>query len=177
MKLFNFFKNSNETEVATPKIINPLPEIPKSIIIDENPPVEDKSSLSERERIDFLIEFDYETEGIKDGFALPNQNVLEYKLDRYKAELLKEYDVLIDNKKEKINKLKSLKNSADNIDTLFTAEVILDITNLESQNQTLISEKNKIEEGNGAFRIIQNNYKIGYIKGIQKFKETLIFNK
>jgi len=172
MKILDMlFKGKTQTDVLDIKPIE------KTSFIDENPPVEDYSNQSERKRIDFLIEFDYESEGIKDGFNLPNQNVLEFKLDRYKAELLKEYDSLIDNKKEKISKLKSLKSSVDNIDTLFAAEIILDITNLESQNQTLISEKNKIEDGNGTFRIILNNYKIGYIKGVQKFKDTQIFNK
>lgn len=172
MKILDIlFKGKNQTEELDTK------QIERTAFVDDNPPVEDKSSQSEREKIDFLIEFDYESEGLKDGFSLPNQNVLEYKLDRYKAELLKEYDELIDNKKEKINKLNSLKSSVDNIDTLLVAEIILDITNLESQNQTLISEKDKIEQGNGAFRIIQNNYKIGYIKGIQKFKDSQIFNK
>lgn len=172
MKILDMlFKGKNQTEVLDTKSIE------RATFVDDNPPVEDTSTQSERERIDFLIEFDYESEGIKDGFNLPNQNVLEYKLERYKAELIKEYDSLIDNKKEKISKLKSLKSSVDNIDTLFAAEIILDITNLESQNQTLISEKNKIEDGTGPFIIIINNYKIGYIKGVQKFKDTQIFNK
>jgi hypothetical protein len=172
MKILDMlFKGNTQNDVLD------MQPIEKTTFIDENPPVQDNSNQSERARIDFLIEFDYESEGIKDGFNLPNQNVMEYKTERYKAELLKEYDSLIDKKNEKISKLKSLKSSVDNIDTLFAAEIILDITNLESQNQTLISEKNKIEDGTGSFIIIINNYKIGYIKGVQKFKDTQIFNK
>jgi len=175
MKLFNFFKNSNQTDTLETAIVER--EIPKSLFMDENPPVEEPIKSLERDRINFLIEFDYEREGIKDGFNLPNQNVLELKLQRFKAEIIKEYDVLINSKIEKIQKLNSLKSSSENIDTLFAAKLILDITNFEADKSTLLNERNEIEMGKGAYLIVENNYKIGFIQGMEKFKQTEIFNK
>jgi len=177
MKLFNFFKNSNETETLTPSIVNTLPEVPKNIFMDENPPLDEPLQKSERNRINFLIEFDYEREGMKDGFNIPNQSVLELKLERFKAEILKEYEVLINEKIEKIQKLNSLKTASENIDTLFAAQLILDIANLETDKTTLISEKVQIENGRGSYLIVENNYKIGFIQGMEKFKQVEIFNK
>jgi hypothetical protein len=177
MKLFNFFKNSNETDVLEPKNLEVQTDVPKSIFMDENPPLEEPIKQTERDRINFLIEFDYEREGMKDGFNIPNQSVLELKLERFKAELIKEYEVLINEKIEKIQKLNSLKTASENIDTLFAAKLILDITNLEADKTTLLNEKTQIEMSKGAYLIVENNYKIGFIQGMEKFKQVEIFNK
>ena len=88
MSIFNFFKSKNEALVEQAESNSEMAF--KEAFIDENPPVQEAAGNHEKDRINFLIEFDYENEGIKDGFMSPNGTVMELKLERYKGELLNE---------------------------------------------------------------------------------------
>lgn len=167
--ILNFLKKKQQ---AAPTQMEP--QIPESLFFDTNPPIDEPVKISEREKINFIIEFDYESEGLKDGFNLPNQNILELKLERFKAELLKEYDSLIDIKNLKIQKLLALKSITENIDVLTAANIILDITNLETEKILLETEKEEIKIGSGSYKIISNNYRIGFIIGIENYKKSKI---
>lgn len=174
MSIFNFFKSKNEALVEQAESNSEMAF--KEAFIDENPPVQEAAGNHEKDRINFLIEFDYENEGIKDGFMSPNGTVMELKLERYKGELLNEYDLLIAKKTAVIHRLNVLKATVGNIDPLTDAQLILDITNSEIAKQAFEMERTQIEIGGGAFRIIFTNYKIGFIRGIEKFKQNEILN-
>ena len=87
----------------------------------QNSPVVTKDI--EMQKINQLIQRDYEKIGFQDAIYEPSQAIIDLKLDRFKFQLLMEYQILIDKKSERLTKLKKLHLSTINIDPLLSEKL------------------------------------------------------
>ena len=81
----------------------------------------------EMQKINQLIQRDYEKIGFQDAIYEPSQAIIDLKLDRFKFQLLMEYQTLIDKRSERLTKLKKLHHSTISIDQLLSEKLNTDI--------------------------------------------------
>jgi hypothetical protein len=136
---------------------------------------EDSKDL-EMQKINNLLYRDYEKIGFQDSIYEPSQASIELKLERFKLQLLNEYQILIDKRNERLTKLTKLHLSTSNIDELLSEKLKTDIDILKYDIENLIRDSKLIESREGKFKIIENSYKIGYTTGIISYKNAVILN-
>jgi hypothetical protein len=134
------------------------------------------SKYLEMQKINNLLYRDYEKIGFQDSIYEPSQASIELKLERFKLQLLNEYQILIDKRNERLTKLTKLHLSTSNIDELLSEKLKTDIDILKYDIENLIRDSQLIESREGKFKIIENSYKIGYTTGIISYKNAVILN-
>ncbi len=136
---------------------------------------EDSKDL-EMQKINNLLYRDYEKIGFQDSIYEPSQATIDLKLERFKLQLLNEYQILIDKRNERLTKLTKLHLSTCNIDELLSEKLKTDIEILKYDIESLIRDSQLIESKQGKFKLIENSYKIGYTTGIISYKNAVILN-
>ena len=130
----------------------------------------------EMQKINQLIQRDYEKIGFQDAIYEPSQAIIDLKLDRFKFQLLMEYQILIDKKSERLTKLKKLHLSTINIDPLLSEILTTDIDIVQYDLEMMNGDYQLIDKREGKFKIIENSYKIGYTTGVISYKNAVILN-
>ena len=130
----------------------------------------------EMQKINQLIQRDYEKIGFQDAIYEPSQAIIDLKLDRFKFQLLMEYQILIDKKSERLTKLKKLHLSTINIDPLLSEKLTTDIDIVQYDLEMMNGDYQLIDKREGKFKIIENSYKIGYTTGVISYKNSVILN-
>ena len=130
----------------------------------------------EMQKINQLIQRDYEKIGFQDAVYEPSQAIIDLKLDRFKFQLLMEYQILIDKKSERLTKLKKLHLSTINIDPLLSEKLTTDIDIVQYDLEMMNGDYQLIDKREGKFKIIENSYKIGYTTGVISYKNSVILN-
>jgi hypothetical protein len=114
--------------------------------------------------------------GFQDAIYEPSQAIIDLKLDRFKFQLLMEYQTLIDKKTERLLKLKKLHLSTINIDPLLSEKLTTDIDIVQYDLEMMNGDYQLIDKREGKFKIIENSYKIGYTTGVISYKNSVILN-
>ena len=140
----------------------------------QNSPVVTKDI--EMQKINQLFLIDYEKIGFQDAVFEPSQAIIDLKLDRFKLQLLVEYQALIDKRSERLTKLKKLHLLTIKIDPLLSEKLSTDIDLIQYDLDMLNSDYQLIDKMEGKFKIIENSYKIGYTTGIITYKNAVILN-
>lgn len=134
------------------------------------------TKVLEMSNIKQILERDYEKVGFQDAIYEPSQAIIDLKLDRIKLLLLKEYQLLIDKKNERITKLKKLYETTKNIDPMLSEKLNTDIEVVQYDLEKLLSDYELIDKREGKFKIVENSYKIGYTTGVITYKNSIILN-
>ena len=140
----------------------------------QNSPVVTKDI--EMQKINQLFHIDYEKIGFQDAVFEPSQAIIDLKLDRFKLQLLVEYQALIDKRSERLTRLKKLHLLTIKIDPLLSEKLSTDIDLIQYDLDMLNSDYQLIDKMEGKFKIIENSYKIGYTTGIITYKNAVILN-
>lgn len=140
----------------------------------ENSQLETKDM--EMQKINQILQKDYEKIGFQDAIYEPSQAIIDLKLDRFKFQLLMEYQSLIDKRSERLTKLKKLHYSTINIDPLLSEKLTTDIEIVQYDLDMLNIDYQLVEKREGKFKIIENSYKIGYTTGVISYKNAVILN-
>jgi len=130
----------------------------------------------EMQKINQLIQRDYEKIGFQDAIYEPSQAIIDLKLDRFKFQLLMEYQILIDKKSERLTKLKKLHLSTINIDPLLSEILTTDIDIVQYDLEMMNGDYQLIDKREGKFKIIENSKKRGYTTGVISDKNSVILN-
>lgn len=128
------------------------------------------------QKINQLLQKDYEKIGFQDAIYEPSQAIIDLKLDRFKFQLLMEYQSLIDKRSERLTKLKKLHHSTINIDPLLSEKLKTDIEIVQYDLDMLNIDYQLVEKREGKFKIIENSYKIGFTTGVISYKNAVILN-
>ena len=127
-------------------------------------------------KVNEILERDYEKIGFQDAVYEPSQAIIELKLDRFRLLLLKEYQIIIEKRNERLTKLMRLYDSTKSIDPLLSDKLYTDIEIIKYDIDSLKNEYQLIENRGGKFKIIENSYKIGYTTGVITYKNSVIIN-
>lgn len=169
MSLFNLFRKA---EKSVEKPVEPSNEniIDANLFVDNEAPKLNESS----KKINSLSEFisaDYGSRGFNDGYLYPNSDLMEANIRKLRSDFRKAIDQVIDQNRTEINELKLHLINTRGISDRLEESLNQKITQLENILHELDTQKILSVENEGIISGSINDYKIGFIKGLERFSQ------
>jgi hypothetical protein len=169
MSLFNFFRKSEKTvETQVDQAVEPT--VSQALFVDVNEP---KLAESEQKQsaVSTFLHKDYAQKGYHDGYLYPIAELMEANIKKLRSDFRMTADQLIDEKRSAINELKLHQINTRGISERLEEELnqkVQELTNLihELDTQKILSVENE-----GWIAGILNDYRIGFIKGVEQYRQ------
>jgi hypothetical protein len=169
MSLFNFFRKS---ERAIETQVEPLiePTISKSLFVDTAEPQVAEPAHRQSAICTFLNK-DYMTKGYHDGYLYPNAELMDANIKKLRSDFRMAVDHVIDDKRTAINELKLHQINTKGISERLEEELNQKVQELGNLIHELDTQKILSIENEGLISGAINDYRIGFIKGIEQYRQ------
>jgi hypothetical protein len=173
MSLFNFFRRSEKAiETQVEPTVEPI--VNETIFLDNEEP-----SITELEgnksAISVFLDKDYIKLGYHDGYLYPNGELMDGNLKKIRSDFRMAIDRVIDDKRSVINNLKLHQIGTRGISERLDEELTQKLEELYNLINELDTQKILSIENEGLISSCINDYKIGFIKGIEQYRREKIF--
>ncbi|MBA3286211.1 MAG: hypothetical protein H0U27_14300 [Nitrosopumilus sp.] len=173
MSLFNFFRKS-EKAIENQVVHTVEPTVNQSLFVD----TEDPEVVETEKRQSAIIVFlsnDYMQQGYNDGYLYPSGELMEANIKKLRSDFRMAVDEVIDGKRSAINELKLHQIRTRGISERLEEELIQKLYELENLIHEMDTQKILSVENEGLIAGTLNDYRIGFIKGVEQYRQEKIF--
>lgn len=181
MSFFNLFRRSNPVvNQETPKeqplnILEPVKMVDHNLFVDEQEP-EVKTPLRKQvNHIETFMDQNFEWQGYNDGYSYPETEYLENKLRLIKSDFRFSVDKYLDAKRSELCDLKLHVIKTSGISSRLENQLNEKIKFLEINIHELDMQKILSIENEGIVASAVHAYRLGFIKGVEKFQQEKLF--
>jgi hypothetical protein len=172
MSLFNLFRKAEKA------VNNPMaavePPVQEAIFVDNQAPASTES-VEQSSLLDKFLRSDYEQKGYNDGYLYPNGDLLENNIRQLKTRFRQVVDHVLDQKRAAISELNLHLINTQGISERLEASLREKVRQLENLIHELDTQKILSVEEEGMIAPVVQGYRIGFIKGVERFNQEKIF--
>jgi len=169
MSLFNFFRKS-EKAVETQVEHALEPTVSESLFVDTEEPAVAETEKKQSAISAFLCK-DYMKMGFHDGYLYPNGELMEANIKKLRSDFRMAVDQVIDEKRSAINELKLHQINTRGISERLEEELSQKAQELGNLIHELDTQKILSVENEGLISGSLNDYRIGFIKGVEQYRQ------
>lgn len=181
MSLFNFFRRngSNANAVNVTPVAEEVKEnaskVDASLFVDYNQPEKPASRRNVNNPIQAFLDQNFDWIGVNDGYSNPQAEYMENRIKLFKADFRLAVDKALDEKRTALAELRIHAIRTQGLSQVMEAQVNEKIKQLEALIHELDVQKILSVENEGMIASGIHNYKIGFIRGLQKYQEEKFF--
>jgi len=179
MPVFNFFrrnKSTNISETASSPETKEMPRIvDKKLFVEDQVPELETSTKKHNNPIEIFLGQNFEWQGYNDGYSYPETEYLETKLKVLKADFRLAVDKCLDVKRAEIGELRLHVIKTAGISPRLESQLKEKITLVEINIHELDMQKILSAGDEGFVCTAVHAYRLGFIKGIEKFQQEKLF--
>jgi hypothetical protein len=182
MSFFNLFRrNANlviNQEATTEKPLNIAESarmVDQSLFVDEQAPEIKIPVKKQVNHIETFMDQNFEWQGCNDGYSYPESEYLENKLKLIKADFRFAVDKYLDAKRSELGELRLHVIRTAGISDRLEAQLNEKIKFLEINIHELDMQKILAVEDEGIVASAVHAYRLGFIKGVEKFQQEKLF--
>lgn len=181
MSFLNIFRRNNQVVNHEIDTIQPVVNMSTEKIVDRNLFVDDEAPELKTpvkkliNHIESFMEQNFEWQGYNDGYSYPGTEYLENKLRLIKADFRFAVDKYLDAKRAELSEFKlhviRTKGISDRLEAQLNEKIkFLEINIHELDMQKILSIENE-----GTIASAVHGYRLGFIKGVEKFQQEKLF--
>lgn len=171
MYLFNRFRNIKS---VTPETLVLPKSVDKDLFLDEQEP-ESANNEKQQNHLETFLNQNFEWQGYNDGYSYPETDYLETKLKVFRAEFRLAIDKCLDIKRGEIGELRLHIIKTAGISPRLEAQLEEKVKLQEVNFHELDMQKILSVEDEGMVSSVIHEYRLGFIKGVEKFQQEKLF--
>lgn len=181
MSMFNFFRrnksaNIQETTVDHPVMTNAgSKQVDPALFVDEKEPEPTQGASKPVNHIEVFLNQNFEWQGYNDGYSYPETEYLEIKLKQMKADFRLAVDKCLDIKRSEVGELRMHIIKTAGISDRLESQLSEKAKQLEVNIHELDMQKILSIEDEGIVSSAVHAYRLGFIKGVEKFQQEKLF--
>ena len=182
MSFFNFFRRNNtpvvnqETTSAEPfNTAESAKVVDHNLFVDEQEPEIKTPIKKQANHIEAFMDQNFEWQAFNDGYSYPETDFLENKLKLIKADFRFAVDKYLDAKRSELGELRMHVIKTSGISEKLEAQLNEKIKFLEINIHELDMQKILSIENEGIVASAVHAYRLGFIKGVEKFQQEKLF--
>lgn len=182
MSFFNFFRRNTtqvinkETGAEQPFTISDSAKlVDKNLFVDEEEPESQIPLKKQINPIEIFLNQNFEWQASNDGYSYPESEYLKNKLKLIKADFRFAVDKYLDTKRSELGELRIHVIRTAGISASLEAQLNEKIKFLEINIHELDMQKILAVEDEGVVASAVHAYRLGFIKGVEKFQQEKLF--
>lgn len=180
MALLNFFRrtksaSNNLVSIGGQQVESKVKQVDKALFVDDQEPVNDSQLKKAVNHIEDFLNQKFEWMGYNEGYSYPEMEYLETKLKVIRSEFRLAVDKAMDVKRSELGELKLHLIKTSGISTRLESQLLERIKQLEVQIHELDTQKILSVETEGIVSIAAHNYRLGFVKGVEKYQQEKLF--
>lgn len=179
MSILNFFrrkKQDKQPETQTPVMDSNQTLIDKQLFVDENSPL-DLPLPVKKNAVEEILNRDHSWAGYNDGYAHPDKDFMDQKIAALSAEFRLALDKLMNTLREEVGELRLHLIDIEGISPRMEAKVNERLRQTEVNIHELDTQKILSGEGEGMLASCTQAYKLGFIRGLERYQQEKIFGE
>lgn len=181
MSILNFFRRSKQNidqpAITEPQlsVIEPVKMVDHDLFVEEQEPNQNIPEKKVANPLETFMEQKFEWDGYNDGYSYPDTEYLETKLKLIRADFRFAVDKYLDIKRSELGELKQHVIKTAGISVRLEEQLREKVKFMETNIHELDVQKILSAEGEGIVSSAIHSYRLGFIKGVEKFQQEKIF--
>lgn len=172
MSFFNFFRrNRKSIDSADQSASTEAPIIDPALFIDNEKPEEEKPVEQTKHPIEKFLSQEFEWLGYQEGYAYPDADYMDAKINHYKSEFRLAVDKCLDAFRTEANELKIHLIKTEGISPRLHAQLAEKLKLIEANIHELDTQKILSVESEGMVGPAIHSFRVGFRKGLDRYHQ------